>query len=58
MKEHAQELKTAARQGTRRFGFNDTANLDEGAMWPTRLRPDRADRRRRGKDRCAREKKP
>ena len=57
MKEHAQELKAAARRGPRAakadgesdllekiaemfktryatFGFNDVANLDEGAMWP------------------------
>ena len=37
------------------FGFNDTANLDEGAIVADRLRPDGVDRRRRGKDRRARE---
>ncbi len=47
----AQKFK--ARYAT--FGFSDEANLDEGAMWPTVLRADGADRRRRGKDRRARE---
>ena len=28
------------------FGFEDDANLDDGTMWPTVLRPDVADRRR------------
>ena len=26
---------TSSRRGTRRFGFNEAANLDEGSMWPT-----------------------
>jgi uncharacterized protein YdhG (YjbR/CyaY superfamily) len=34
------------------LGFNDAANLDEGAMWPT---AEGADRRRGGEDRRARE---
>ena len=33
------------------FGFSDTANLDEGAMWPTVLRAEEVDCHRRGKDR-------
>ena len=39
----AQKFKT--RYAT--LGFNDAANLDDGAMWPTRLRADEAHRRRR-----------
>ena len=35
------------------FGFNDTANLDEGAMWPICLRAEGVDGHRRGKDRRA-----
>jgi hypothetical protein len=36
MKDHAQELKTAARRGSRAtLGFSDRANLDDGTMWPT-----------------------
>ena len=47
----AQKFKT--RYAT--FGFSDAANLDEGAMWPTAFALDEVDRRRRGKDRRARE---
>jgi uncharacterized protein YdhG (YjbR/CyaY superfamily) len=36
------------------LGFSDEANLDEGAMADL-LRAEAVDRRRRGKDRCARE---
>ena len=27
--------RTSSRRDTRRFGFSDAANLDDGAMWPT-----------------------
>jgi hypothetical protein len=37
------------------FGFNDTANLDEGAMWPTSFALKELIPRRRGSDRRARE---
>jgi len=37
------------------FGFNDTANLDEGTMWPTAFALTELTRRRRGEDRRARE---
>ncbi len=37
------------------LGFNAKANLDDGAMWPTGLRAEGADRRRRGPDRRPRE---
>src|SRR5262249_968419 len=47
----AQKFKT--RYAT--LGFSDKANLDEGHMWPTALRAKGAERRRRGKDRRARE---
>ena len=47
----AQKFKT--RYAT--FGFSDKANLDEGAHVADRLRAEGADRRRRGKDRRARE---
>jgi hypothetical protein len=41
--------------GTRRSGFSDAANLDEGALWAGRLRAEGVDRRRRDEDRRARE---
>jgi hypothetical protein len=47
----AQKFKT--RYAT--FGFSDKANLDEGANVADRLRSNGVDRRRRGKDRRARE---
>ena len=47
----AQKFKT--RYAT--LGFNDAANLDDGAMWPTAFALDGADRRRRGENRRARE---
>ena len=37
--------KFKARYAT--FGFNDTANLDDGAMWPTSFALKAADRRPR-----------
>ena len=45
--------KFKARYAT--FGFNDAANLDKGAMWPSCLRPEGVDRHRRGEDRRTRE---
>ena len=38
------------------LGFSDTANLDEGAMWPTSFALKALTRGRREKDRSAREK--
>ena len=37
------------------LGFNDAAHLDDGAMWPIAFALHRADGRRRGGDREARE---
>ena len=37
------------------FGFEEAANLDDGAMWPTSYALTDADRRRREEDRRARE---
>ncbi len=37
------------------LGFNDTANLDDGSMWPVAFALDEADQGRRGQDREARQ---
>jgi len=35
------------------FGFQETAHLDDGSMWPTSWALTQTDGRRRSKDRCA-----
>ncbi len=34
MSSASSKARTSSRRGTRRFGFSDKANLDEGTVWP------------------------